>query len=1103
MKHILLFVFSFFAFSAVAQTLTDDQVKQYLDDLQKEEILSELGKDGFLKFLNKENPALKKRLSGGAFGALNNIPDSLMKSRAAILGYIGVFELMRNVGSAADDMVQIREMGEKLLSERMFFKPDMEGQVNPKNPLSFLSLEQNLTPSKENYLLIAERLKAIKLIDQRVYDELVKWLEKGRIKLINDFGFFIYAARQTWFYDNYEDQKRLQFKYIDSLQVVKLLSKEKGDSLKKSYQPYELKSKVDILSLSNYAVVIPKEHGNFTREEIYENLFKQINTKLIPALKFTDFSVSEITPNSSDQDNNLMGLPFSNPMDKNKKPYRLQYSVNGFTYAQKADTDFSLVKNLIKTIPPDVNIDSTIIQSYVTFLSPIIGINTKDFRSINDFLIDQKSDKRLIVVGNEMNPLIPIKDARKVILLVDSTQSLSFASKFQEIPFLGSLFGEKSDFSDKMSRENLSKILQDFQEHHIIPIDSKEAIDKAIVDFRFQSDNRNNVERGLLLSFPSIIAQINFNPKEENEKKASFKNFINELSRVSNNQFKPEKINDNFENEVLKSSDKDRNLVMSYRLKDKKYEYKQEIPKVDMKDMPIPQGMKKDFLNFDNLNLNQYDLIGLVNSSLEENNIDGQFYEINARSGMNIFGASGKSYYIFLNQEQYSYIEQNHHLIFNEPIESYTDNAYNSYKSQIAAFNAEDLSIAMQRENMLSQDSVQTLDLKNAKEPSDVLKASAQVVVIDMNELADKTDTDAYTYIIEKFGQKLLPKATFSNINYTQKGNDSTEYEGYLITAKIDGKPYEQTLYTSIKQLVRTSLDSLKSENAAYFPSIGENQFKVINDYLTDINSPQRLVIVCDYRSPRLSFVLFDSTQATLVEETLPNNYVDFAMYSKQFSRDSLQNILYELSRIGLCEPMSDSEKEDFILKFRRMPSSGKSFLKNLPKVVTNIDIVDLDDYSDIYKTFIDSLKTISHNQFKPTKVEDNFAKTLKKSMYSKRLFEYSFVLNNKKYSEKQIVEALPKPKGKTKEENYPFFDLDKQKLIDLINKALAEQNSDYAFYELSYIDEDSDGLSGQEYVFLTSKQYHWIKSKFPEIFQTYDDTRMYDSDKIEDGNKN
>ncbi|GAB3507866.1 hypothetical protein [Emticicia fontis] len=1100
MKHILLFIFSFFTITTFAQSLSEDQVKKYLEALQKEEIISEYGKDGFLKAIAKDNPAIKQRLSGMPFGALSKIPDSLFRSRAAILGFVGVFELIRNVGSAADELVQLREMSEKILAESMYFKPDVEGEINAKNPISFLSLEQNLKPSKENYLLLADKLRAIQLIDKNVYDELLKWLEKDRIKLINDFGFFIYAAKQTWFYDNYKSQKNIQFQFIDSLQSAKMLSKEKADLLKQSYKPYELKSKIDILAQCNNVVVIAKEQGNFTREEIYQNLFTEVKNKLLSDFTFADFSVKEFAKNNSNQVyDSPMGFPFRNPMDKDKKSYRLQYTVNGLNYAQKADTDFSWLKTLQKSIPPDVHIDTNIIQSYAVLLSPLLGINTKDFQSINDYLTDTKSNKRLMVIANEVNPLLPIRDARKALILVDSTQSLVFKTKTQDNGFMANLFGsEKADFSDKFSREKLAGIIKDFQDNDILPTDTKESVDKAIVDFRFESRNRTNVKRSLLLSFPVVTARVNLSPVNETEKVNAFKAFIAELARVSHNQFRPEKVTDNFETEIAKGMEKDRNLVMSFRVKDKKYEYKQEIPKMG-KEMFIGRPKAESYVNFDNINLNEYELIEVINSSLEENKIDGDFYKINGNIGT--FSPNNQSNYIFLTQRQYNYIDKNHSEIFNEPV---VENAYQSYQAQIAAFSPEGFANALQRENMLTEETKKTLDLKKSKEPSDILKASSQAVVIDMNELGEKNNTELYSNLLSKFGSKLLPTAKFSDISYKKINEiaDSTEYNQYLVSLKINGKSYEQTLYVSLTNLVKNALDSLKNEKSQYFPGIGENQFKAINDYLTDIDDPHRLVIVCDYRSPMLSFVLFDSTQANLVAETLPNNYVDFSMYSREFSRDSLQNTLFEFSRIGLIESMNEAQKESFILKFRRQPSSGKSLLEALPKVIVKSNMWELDNYKDVYKSMIDSLKTISKGHFNPMKVEDNFQKMLKKGERSDRTFKYSFELNNKKYSESQFIKGVPRSKNKDIDSDYEYFEFDTAKLIELANKALTEQNSEYTFYEL-FGSEDDEDLSGPQFIFLSAKQYRWLKNKYPEIFVNYEDTHLYDSDKIEDKNKN
>ncbi|MDZ7933673.1 MAG: hypothetical protein U5M51_01605 [Emticicia sp.] len=1060
-----------------AQKLTDKQINDYLDALQKQEIITEFGKDAFLKVINKEDKVLSQRISTfGQFGK-NQVPDSLVKSRTAILGFIGVFELMRNVGSAADELIRLRELSEKMLGEKMLFKTEIEGDVKVGNPLTFMAIEQNLRPSKTNYLELAAQLKAINLIDEKVYDELLVWLRKDQIKLIKDFGFFVYAARQTYFYDNYTSLKATQFGLIDSLQHKNLLSVVNATSLKNSYKEYELKSKVEILSSCKNAIIIPAEQKNLTRSEVYETYWKEIKQKLLPNFDFSEIKLTELSKNEETVAQSPINIPIKNPF-ANQNKYKISYQVGGKTYSQKADTDFSFIKTIKKSIPPDIDIDSSIIASYASAFSFLTGFSNKDFQSINDFLTDQHSTKRLVVVSNDYNPFLSVRDSRKIILLVDSTQNVLFIDKNKTNPLFESVFGNKTSFSDKNSRDSLNAIIKEFQQIGLIQGSNDVTIDEAIVDLRFDAKNNTNLKRNLLSKFPQVIAKISPLPLKEAEQVLIFKNFIGSLEKISRGTFKPEKVTDNFETEIKKGSKKDRELVVSFRVNGKKYESKNKIAHVESDE----EGKENRFaLNFNGLFFNTQDWLEEINRALDESNIDGNFIKINTR---NSYGFGGEESYIFLTKEQENFLKTKHSDVLNDPDKA---NLYGNYQQQVAAFNVENFTKALKREKMLAQDAAK--DTKNAKEPSDILKESKQVTVIDMNELSGKSNTELYTYILNKVNEKLLPKAKISEVKYLRESTDSseTDYDQQNISALIDGKVYKQTLFVSLQKTIKNNLDSLKKPNSNYFPSIGENQFKIVNDYLTDIASPHRLVIVCDYRSPKLSYVLFDSTQATIVEETLPNNYVDFTMYERTFSRDSISSLLDEFAQLEFMKQMSDSEKDEFIINLRKFPTNGLSILENIKTLIVQCNIWDVESYKNVYKSALDSLSNISRNQFKPTQLADNFAKTLRKSNYSDRTFTYSFVMpNGKKYEEKQFVKALPKPKSKKERLSYEIFDFDTAKLTDLINTALNENNADGMFYQI-YSEADEEESVGPRFIFLNSKQYRWLKNKYPEIFESHD----------------
>ena len=1091
MKKTLTLLFTLLLTSATfAQKLTDAQIKTYLDALQKEQIITEFGKDAFLKAINNEDKILNQRLTNSPLGSLGKIPDSLSKSRTAILGFVGVFELLRSVGSAADEMIQIREMSEKMLGERMLFKPEIEGDMKLNNPLTFLGLSQNLRPSKERYIALANTLKSIQLIDDKVFADLMTWLKKDQIKLIKDFGFFIYAAKQTYFYDNYASLKATQLGFIDSLVKQKMLPIAEANKLKASYKAYELKSRIDILALCQNAIILSADQKNLTREEIYQKLFQEIKGKLVPSFQANSMKLVEMK-NETTADEVSGVFPFKNPLTKNKKSYQLSYLVDDKAYSQKADTDFTLLKTIQKSLPPDVDIDSSIIQTYANVFSFLTGLTNKDFQSVNDYLIDQHSSKRVVVVSNEYNPFVPIIESRKILLLVDSTQNYLFSSKIKENALFGKFFGEKINFSNKNSRDSIYTLIADFQKNDILPTTENTTIETLIQALRFEPSKLENIERNIVISFPEIIAKIDVVPTDEGEKLLIYRNFMRELSRISKGKFNPEKVNDNFGTEIPKGNKVERILQSSFKFKGKKYETTYNVQK------RYHNENEKTVINQpDRIYFMTEEWLIRINQALSENDIDGQFYKIKSSQNFSGIFTSVIDNIIFLNKTQLNFLETKHPKVLKDPA---IDITRETYDVPAKKFNVEDFAKALNREKMLAN--VHLKDLKTAKEPSDILKNSEQVVVIDMNELSNKSDTELYAYTLNKVNQKLLPKAKFGEIQYFRETLDSTEYnfEQQNISAQIDGKTYKQTLFSSLQKVIQNNLDSLKKPNSAYFPAIGENQFKVINDYLTDIASPQRLVIVCDYRSPKLSFVLFDSTQASLVAETLPNNYVDFLMYNRKFSRDSLNLTFDELHRIGLIEPLNATEKENLIIELRKFQVSGLSLLQKLKKVVVQSNIWDVESYKTVFNSMIDSLKSISRNQFNPTNLTDNFAKTLKKSNYSDRTFTYSFMMpNGQKYEEKQFVKALEKPKSKADKINYELLDFDTTKLLVLVNKALNDANSEGSFYEV-FDTEAPDESIGPKFIFLNSKQYRWIKAQFPELFQSYTEDRNPDIDEIKE----
>lgn len=1074
-KFIFLLLFFTATFNTFAQkTLSNSEIEDYLNSLQKADIITEFGKDALLKgFKEKGNLIPNNRFQQNNI----KIPDSLFKSRAIILGVLGVFEIMRNVGSAADELVKYKEISEKLMGEKMLFKTEIETDFSPTKPETFIGIEFGIKNAKKNYQELANTFAEIGLIDKKVLEEAQQWLKRDKVILLKDFSFFIYLARQTWYYDNYESLKKEQLKLIDSLQVVRLLDESDARNLKNSYKPFELKNRIEILSKCKNSFLIPVETGNFTRAELYEELFKNIQKNILPEIKFTDFVISE-TKKKEDEEN-----AFPNPnarlnnFFKNKNSFALSLKINGLAYKQTANTEFGFVKKLKAEIPPNVHIDSTLIDSYLKVFSAFLGFTSLDIRNINDYLTDIHSNKRVFILGNDYNPLNPTQSDKKVVILMDSVQYNLFAKK-DFMMLISKEFLKSNEFESNKSRDSLKKFTQNLQEAEILSNFSLDTLDKKIVEFRFNNNYPQNIfeasgnpQKAFLRIFNDIISK--------NLTNATFKEFITELSRISRNHFKPEKIYDNIEIEVEKGNKKDRTFKYGFRLNGKTYEETKVVKKSEEENDGIIPTSK--------------DWLALVRKAIIENEIDADFYSL---------GTFGLSDLIFLTKTQKDFLDSRYPDIFGVKKQA-NNEVFENYQRTISNYSAEKFADSLKAKNLLSKEAYEKLkkevDLTKSKQPSEVLKYSDDVFVVDLNDFQAKNNQEFYSEITNKIQKQILKDAQLKDLK-VEVIDTTNEAQEYMVSAQIGGFSYKQKLYVSLENEVKKALDSLKNNTSEYYPSIGENQFKIINDYLNDINHPKRMVIVCDYRSPMLSFVFFDSTQAHLVQETLPNNYVDFEMYNQENSRAKLTEKIQELINIGLIKNINiDSLISNFRDETRPFHFIFEQFPQKLTKSLYNYT----DELSDdkLYSTLIEKLSGISDGKFLPTEIKDNYKKIRKKKISTDREFKFGFTFNGKQYEDIQLIRK--KSENINDENGYSagFFFVDDDLVLNTINNALDENSIDGKFHKLSFEDTDYEDFRDY-YIYLTGRQYRFLKEKYPEIFSEYYNEKNLEIDGIEEKDK-
>ncbi|MCU0325393.1 MAG: hypothetical protein MUF45_09100 [Spirosomaceae bacterium] len=1085
MKTILIALLVSVSSLGFSQKLTNQEIEKYLEGLKNEQILSEFGKDALYKVMTDEKgnflSALTQNQTIAQRGrSMMPFPDSLSQSKHIILFYIGILDLMRNVGSSADELVQIREGVEKMLGEKMLFRNELDGDVNISNPLTFLQLSVNLKNSRQNYLQIILALKSLGLIDSKVEKELLNWIERDNLFFIKDFSPFIFAAKQSFFYGNYDFLKAEQISYVDSLKKVNLISNEDFNSLVNSYKPYELKSNIEILSKIKNVVLVDFNPLQTTRAEIYEKVFAEIKKKVLPNIKYKDLVLTETTKKAPENSyetllsNSNQFFKLMNTFRNNTKYYQLSVQIDNQNYIQKSETDFTITQKIKDLIPPDIKIDSSIINTYLPLVQSFSGFGNNDLQVINDYLSDIHSEKRFIVASNGFNPFINQNDTRKAILLLDENQYKKvFQLSKRRYSFGPFNLGEKSNnekeialYNFKDSRDSLRKILYRFQSSNVIPQISASELDKIIVNTRLENST-HNFPRYLLKSY---ILPLKSMSSDKNDTQF-FKNFINDLIVISDNKFNPEKPFDNFEKELKKDISETRVLEYGFRLDGKKFVNKSELYTIN-KDSP--EGQNPEIVKLLSESTTPLSLvpeyIGLVNGALVSAEIDGQFYDL------------GDSKIIFLTKSQTEFLTAKYPSVFTEHI---TPANTDYYKEAVSSFDSKVLLNAMKREKLISEPKFEEAQNQKMKEPSDAFKFSDEVFVVDINDYYNKSNTEIYSDLLKKIGEKAFNGAKVSNVSVVS--DTISEYaidSVFLVSATINNVKYNQILQASLSQLIKSGVDSLKKAGAIYYPSIGENQFRIVNDYLNDINSKKRLVIVCDYQSPKLSFVFFDSTQATIVEESLPNNYVDFTMYDRQNSIDSLRFVLGELKNLGLFS--EESNLDSLILEFRKVGGGQLNLLMKIPNLISHLNSWNFDLNADIVKNNLDELSRISRGQFKVENVTNNFKKMNKKSKFMRREYSYGFSFDGKRYAESQIIEAKAKSKNKEEVNEYLDFELQLNPFVGLCNKAITESGKDGAFYQLAnFTGTDEIAYS---VIYLTSKQHKYLNKKMPMIFaENYD----------------
>ena len=322
----LLFLISismFLSYSASGQNLSKKQAIDFAEKLNRVEILSKKGKEFLIKSIREDDFERTKRPDprDGSMAVSNQLSVSqilifLSKAFGGELYYrTGVLEHNELIAELQ------KEKGIALLTQEDYDKvevefskrmEDFDGQkiedsiVNEENfPEETMSIsldgfsmpymtEHGLIHNKRSVLgktctRTLQDIYDIGLITESVYEDVLQALEQNQ--LVVEAYVTEYAYERTAYYEDFEDNKSKEIKFIERLNKAGIISNDRMHELIESYRPWELKSKFDILEYCSNTKIFDLKDYSKNPEAGYKEIFTDIKS-LVPNFNFKNFKAS-------------------------------------------------------------------------------------------------------------------------------------------------------------------------------------------------------------------------------------------------------------------------------------------------------------------------------------------------------------------------------------------------------------------------------------------------------------------------------------------------------------------------------------------------------------------------------------------------------------------------------------------------------------------------------------------------------------------------------------------------------------------------------------------------------------------------------------------
>jgi len=357
--------------------------------------------------------------------------------------------------------------------------------------------------------------------------------------------------------------------------------------------------------------------------------------------------------------------------------------------------------------------------------------------------------------------------------------------------------------------------------------------------------------------------------------------------------------------------------------------------------------------------------------------------------------------------------------------------------------------------NKEENDRLQTdINSNKIKSPFQLIDYCEKARFFDLSKYSN--DSTIYLEQIHKLTSEILPELNFTDFKFEIKIDSVESFGDYtsqkLITSiKSNGKTYKQKSFISPEDI---------GKNNNFLGKIDEQEYyQIFNKILKDLQSPYLLhLIKSSYNYKQRNSYQYFGIVAVKMNQLKMFRYADsywnlsYESFKNPLTTKKIDNAIKEYQKLGLLNHLNKDQLTKSIETIKEKETRNlNDVLISFPDVILSFD-VELGNLENPYEEIVSEYSKISHQEFNPTNINDNF--DLQKEKVS-----LTFDFNKKPYKTEFKVDG----------------DWIDTRFFEYLNKVIAENKLSGQFYSL-YGDE-------AELIYLTPEQYKHIRENKLLVF--------------------